>query len=149
MFGRRSHQRFSISAPSEGTLQILRDVLVEKVEGDLFVVVSRHPGVLGDRLDLEFGDQYRVKFEVCVTQSRLVVIDGAVRHRLVLEALRSNHVHAGRPSVPGTAGAMLAILTNRVPVHILNYSATGCLLESTVRPEETTISSLRLMIGSR
>ena len=148
MFGRRSHQRFTISAHSEGTLQILRDVLVERLDRERLTVISRAAGVAGEILALEFAEADGLRFEVCVTKSRPVVAEGAVRHRVTLQL-----VHSDSPGQPArfpvdapSGGARLAVLTHRLAVRLLNCSAAGCLLDSSVRLEKATIGSLQLVI---
>jgi hypothetical protein len=148
MFGRRSHQRFTVSSPAEGTLRVLRDVTVERIAHESVVVVTRHPGASGELLELELGEAGGIKVDVMVTDSRPVLADGAVRHRLTLQP-----VHADSEGLRGALSddmtngtAVPGVLTLRVPVRMLNCSATGCLLESTVRQEKSTISSLRLRL---
>ena len=88
MFGRRSHPRFSITTPSEGTLRVLRDVLVQRAVGDELVAISREAGVVGEILTLEVAERTsgsNVATKVRVIESRPMVLDGAVRHRLRLE----------------------------------------------------------------
>jgi hypothetical protein len=151
MVGRRSHQRFMISAPSEGSLQILHDVLVDRLDRERLTVISRQAGVAGEILTLEFAYADGAQFEMCITESRPIVADGAVRHKLTLQL-----VHSDSPSPPdgfpvdaGIAGARLAVLTHRLPVRIVNCSAAGCLLDASVRLEKATIGSLRLVIDGQ
>jgi hypothetical protein len=153
MFGRRSHQRFTISAPSEGVLQTLRDVLIERIDRDYLVVMSRHAGIAGEILMLELPQAEGTQLEVVVADSRPIMADGAVRHRLTLNPVRPEVVPPTVPSVTSEAthgpGAALAVLTHRLPVRILNCSSAGCLLDSWVRLEKATIGSLRLEIDGR
>jgi hypothetical protein len=151
MFGRRSHQRFTVANASEGVVQTLRDVIVERIDSEQLVVVSRQAGVAGEILALEMPDAGAPGFEVRVTESRPIVAEGAVRHRLTLQPFHSD----GRIQLEAlqadssSAGTMLAVLTYRLPVHILNYSGAGCLLDASVRMEKATIGSLRLVIDGR
>ena len=88
MFGRRSHPRFSITTPSEGTLRVLRDVLVQRAAGHELVAISRQAGVVGEILTLELAERTsgpNAATRVRVIESRPMVLDGAVRHRLRLE----------------------------------------------------------------
>jgi hypothetical protein len=47
------------------------------------------------------------------------------------------------------AGTMLAVLTYRLPVRVVNFSGAGCLLAAAVRLEKATIGSLRLVVDGR
>ena len=92
MFGRRSHPRFSIATPPEGTLRISRDVLVqEAADGDELVAVSRQAGVVGEALTIEVAEAdrgpWKNAMKVRVAESSPIVIDGTVRHRLRLELI--------------------------------------------------------------
>ena len=149
MSGRRSHQRFSISAPTEGSLRVLRDVLVERASGDDFVAIARHAGVIGETLRMEGADAPEGALLVRVIDSRPVVTDGTMRHRLVLR-------HADAPAAAGSATRetspspssvqMLAVLTREIPVRVLNCSSSGSLLECPAPIELGTVASLRLLL---
>jgi hypothetical protein len=139
MSGRRSHPRFTMSASSEGSLQVLRDVLVEGLDGDKLAVIGRQAGVAGEILALEPAGADGERFDVCVMESRPIVADGALRHRLMLQLVEP------LPLVLGHAGT-LAVLVQRIPVRVVNCSSAGCLLDANGRLEKATIGSLRLAI---
>lgn len=87
MFGRRGYQRFDVGGTVQGVLQVVRDVVVQSAgEGD-WCVLGREPGVVGELLTLEGGEADRPQRQkVRVTGSRPVLVNGAVRHQLQLEA---------------------------------------------------------------
>src|SRR5438045_1724924 len=122
MSGRRNHQRLAITVPIEGTLRVIRDVLVERASRDELVVIGRHAGVVGEALTMETGDAGQGAFPVQVMESRPVVSDAAVRHRLSLKPAASLPVF-------GFETPWLAVLTRELPVRIVNCSSSGCLLE--------------------
>lgn len=101
MSGRRTHERFAPSQPWDGALKVLRDVIVrEDAEGGL-VVIAQAPGVIGERMTLDVaGGGQVVTFSVRVRESRPVILEGSVRHRVQLDVL-------GRSSRPETGGATL------------------------------------------
>jgi hypothetical protein len=145
MFGRRSHQRFTISTSPEGTLRMLRDVLIERIVRDEIVVISRHAGIVGDTLTLKLGESGSIALPVRVAESRPIVSDGTVRHRLSLtQTGPSNELETaiapGRDPVP-----MIAVLSREIPVRVVNCSSSGCLLECTAPIEVGRIASLRLV----
>lgn len=86
MAGRRSHLRFGVSQPWEGALRILRDAVVQRTEAGELLAVSHTPGVVGEVLSLDLlGGGATLEMKVLVLESRPVIVDGAVRHRLRLD----------------------------------------------------------------
>ena len=85
MAGRRSYQRFNINPSSEGLLRLLCDVTVQRAGDDEFEVIGREPGVIGETMTIAVADaNSSVDAPVIVIESVPLVIDGAVRHRIVL-----------------------------------------------------------------
>jgi hypothetical protein len=71
-------------------LRILRDVIVQRTTNNEWIALSREAGVTGERLILDLGlAGTPLVFTVRVLESRPVVVDGAVRHRLRLDSVRS------------------------------------------------------------
>lgn len=157
MFGRRSHARFAISGTSEGVLRVLRDVIVQHIGGAELIAISREPGVIGETLALEVAEQDNpFKTIVRVLESRPVVIDGTVRHRLRLQDAGDGdqsdvvlQAFARGTLWPLMGTDILAVLTKELQVRFLNCSSSGCLVESDTRIPITTVGSLRLVMGGR
>ena len=83
MLGRRSYGRLAIVDGAEGMLRLTRDVVLSERAPGEWIVTSREAGVLGETVVvglLEEGPTYVAK----VVESRPVITDGAVRHRLWL-----------------------------------------------------------------
>src|SRR3954468_19753621 len=100
MAGRRSHHRFAVANPWEGAMRILRDVVVDRTSRDEFMAVCQLPGVTGETMTLDLvGSVPPLGLRWTVLESRPVVMDGAVRHRLRLGRIPS----AGEEQVAGTA----------------------------------------------
>jgi hypothetical protein len=91
MSGRRSHVRLSLTTAWDGVLRVLRHVMVvHKAERGEFVAISSEPAVVGEALTLELtADEADVSLPVRVHEMRPVVVDGALRHRLVLQPLEA------------------------------------------------------------
>lgn len=90
MFGRRSHLRFTINPASDGRLALLTDVVIESAGKDEVVAISREPGVVGELLGMHVVQAAgAVKRAMQVAESRPILTDGAVRHRLRLKAVES------------------------------------------------------------
>ena len=139
-----------IATPTEGTLRVLRDVLVEGATDDEMVVLGRHAGVVGETLRMEFAESAEGALPVRVIDSRPVVAEGAVRHRLTLKVASVPIPDSEATAEPGLVGGLasaLAVLTREMPVRVLNCSSSGCLLECPGRVDIGTVASLRLLVG--
>jgi hypothetical protein len=77
--------RFSVSNPWGGVIRTLRDVVVQRTGPYECVAIAHAPGVVGEtlRLDLLGGGQV-LALDVRVIESRPVIVDGTVRHRVRL-----------------------------------------------------------------
>ena len=85
MSGRRSHPRFAVANPWSGAIRILRDVVIDRTERDELLAVSNAAAVIGEVLSLDLiGGGQNVAIKVRVIDSRPVIIDGTVRHRVRL-----------------------------------------------------------------
>ena len=85
MSGRRSHARFAVNPPAEGVIRVPRDVQIQTTAGSDLVVISSVPGVVDEHLNLElFNNGSCSNLRVQVAESRPIVVDGLVRHRLRL-----------------------------------------------------------------
>jgi hypothetical protein len=81
----RRDPRYLLSRPWEGTLSIPGDVVVERQDAERkeLWVLSAVPAHREERLTLDLSGP-RESFAVRVVESRPVLIDGCVRHRLRL-----------------------------------------------------------------
>jgi hypothetical protein len=90
MSGRRSHPRFAVTNPWGGVIRILRDVVVNRVDRDELLAVSNAAAIVGETLSLDLiGDGQALAVKVRVIDSRPVIIDGTVRHRVRLSLLEA------------------------------------------------------------
>ena len=86
MLGRRSYARVAIVDGAEGVLSLTRDVLLsERTQGE-WIATSREPGVLGEMVVVRLVEE-GVMVTARVVESRPIVTDGAVRHRLWLRSV--------------------------------------------------------------
>jgi hypothetical protein len=100
MSGRRSHVRLNLTTAWGGVLRVLRHLLVvQRADRGEFVAISNEPAAVGEALslDLTAGD-VEVSLPVRVHETRPVVVDGALRPRLVLQPLESGDVGATDPA---------------------------------------------------
>jgi hypothetical protein len=86
MLGRRSYARVMITEGAEGVLRLARDIgLHQRQDGD-WTATSRDAGVLGEVVLIDLLDE-GVTVTARIVESRPIVIDGAIRHRLWLRKL--------------------------------------------------------------
>ena len=73
--------------PTEGVLHVLRDVIVHRNGDEEWIAIGREPAVVGEilMLDVDEGDVRR-RLAMCVVESRPVIIDGDMRHRIRLQS---------------------------------------------------------------
>lgn len=89
MSGRRSHPRFAVAAPWDGAVRVLRDVVVDRVDREELLAVSGAPAIAGEEMSLDLvGGGRALELRVRVIESRPVIVNGSVRHRIRLAVLR-------------------------------------------------------------
>jgi hypothetical protein len=83
MSGRRRYERFQPAHAWDGHVRVLHDVIVQMEPGGQLVAFGHWPGVVGEvlRLDLSGGGR-TLSLDVRIGESRPVIVEGAVRHRL-------------------------------------------------------------------
>ena len=85
MLGRRSDRRFRLTEPANGTVRTFRDVIVNYSGDEEWIAICREPAVPGETLLLDIDDGEMLnRFTVCVIESRPVIVDGDMRHRIRL-----------------------------------------------------------------
>jgi hypothetical protein len=78
-------------------MKVLRDVIVQQDAKGTLVVIGQAPGVIGEILTLDLaGGGHVVTCRVKVEESRPVILEGSVRHRVRLQVLE----RARRPEAP-------------------------------------------------
>ncbi len=69
-------------------MRVLRDVVVHRTDTDELLAVGRSPGMIGEEMSLDLaGGGGSVAMRVRVLESRPVIVDGAVCHRMRLAML--------------------------------------------------------------
>lgn len=86
MLGRRSHARVSLEPGADGVLSLARDIWVRVSEEGLLVAISRDAASIGERVRVLLADD-NLDVTAEVVESRPVICDGSVRHRLLLRCL--------------------------------------------------------------
>ena len=89
MSGRRSHPRFAVATPWDGAMRVLRDVVVDRVSQAELLVISQAPAIAGELMSLDLvGAGTTLELRVKVLESRPVIIEGTVRHRIRLHMIQ-------------------------------------------------------------
>ena len=87
MLGRRSYARLKLVPSAEGLLRVLHDVVVQWTRDDEWVAISHEAGSVGEVLVLDLGiGEVPLRYPVRVLESRPVMVEGCVRHQLLLRA---------------------------------------------------------------
>jgi hypothetical protein len=86
MLGRRSHARISLESDADGVLSLARDISVRTSGDGHLVAISRDAATIGERVRVLLADD-EVTVIAEVIESRPVICDGAVRHRLLMRCL--------------------------------------------------------------
>jgi hypothetical protein len=92
MSGRRSHPRFAVATPWDGAVRVLREVVIQRSGDDELVAIGHLPAVVGEEMTLDVlsaGSTLEVR--VRVLDSRPVIVDGSVRHRVRLAVVPAEH----------------------------------------------------------
>ena len=102
MAGRRSHPRFAVSTPWDGSMRVLKDVVIHRTDTEELLAVSRTAGITGEEMTLDvMGAGESLGLRVRVVESRPVIVDGSVCHRVRLALLTDEESTAA--SDPSTA----------------------------------------------
>lgn len=118
MSGRRSHPRFAVAIPWNGAMRVLRDVIVDRSGRDELLAVSHVPAITGEDMSLDLISAGRnLALKVKVLESRPVMVEGAVRHRIrlavtdlraLMGVVERAPVEAADPDAPAVAGGNVA-----------------------------------------
>ena len=86
---RRYDKRYRLTEPADGGLTLFPDVVVQQRSDHEWIALSREAALTGETLvlDVVLGDgigEIRQRFPVRVIDSRPIIVDGAVRHRIRL-----------------------------------------------------------------
>jgi len=88
MTGRRHHQRFALSEPQSGALEVLEHADIESGNGREFVMTTRAAALVGEDVTLYLADAAEmVSVRARVVESQRHVVNGAVHHRVRLARL--------------------------------------------------------------
>jgi hypothetical protein len=95
MLGRRSHARISLESGAEGVLRLARDVSVRTSSDGHLIAISRDAASIGERVRVLLADD-EVTVVAEVIESKPIICDGAVRHRLLMRCCGRDVVSPNR-----------------------------------------------------
>ncbi len=137
MLNRRKNPRALLPEALEGTLRLMEDVIVESYASSEITVVSGVPARSDQSLAItSVGVAPPAPLEVRVTESTPAIVDGVLKHRLRLRVVDRDRGDRG------PTGA----LAREVPIRLLEMSAGGCLLETSVPISQGTSGQLEVQI---
>ena len=88
MSGRRSHPRFAVATPWDGAMRVLRDVVIQRSDSGELEAVSQQSAIAGEEMTLDVvGGGETLGLRVRVIDSRPMILNGSVRHRIRLALL--------------------------------------------------------------
>jgi hypothetical protein len=95
MSGRRSHPRFAVATPWDGAMRVLREVVIQRTGDDELLAVGHLPATVGEEMTLDvLSAGTTLEVRVTVLESRPVIVDGSVRHRVRLGVVKQKELGA-------------------------------------------------------
>jgi hypothetical protein len=90
-------------------MRVLREVLVHRTPQGEFLVVSNAAAVIGEEMSLDLvGSGANRELRVRVLDSRPVIVEGALRHRILLAPVTEGIAQAETADVPVPGRAIVA-----------------------------------------
>ena len=141
-------------------MSLARDIWVRVSDEGLLIAISRDAVAIGERVRVLLAeDDIDVLAEII--ESKPMVCDGAVRHRLVMRCPgreSGSFQHDGWASVMNRSYSFpedsrlvgqLGVLTRERCVRLLDCSVSGCLFEANSRVPISAIGSVRVTLDGR
>jgi hypothetical protein len=147
MVDRRGATRFLLTDQGVGSLRLIQDVVITGFDHEQATVEPSVAIPRGERLLLEFAESGGglVSVLVLAIRARAVVNDGRLSRQVLLQFVRrkgevgpTTDLDRRHWPVPPVVGA----LVRRVPVRLVDVSASGCLFDSPARVEDGTVGFL-------
>jgi hypothetical protein len=131
---RRRGERNVFAHPGMGTVRVTQDVEVTRLNGAEAAVIATQTLPIGERVLLEIPDE-RSKVSkarlVRTVESRFVLKDGRLRREVQLSIIGHTAVES--------ALAVVGAVSRRVPVRLVEVSASGCLWDAPAPLDEGTV----------
>lgn len=145
MNDRRRGERNILSQPGMGTVRVTQDVEVTRLDSTEAAVITTQTLPVGERVLLEIPDERSAISKARLfrtVKTRFVFKDGRLRREVQLSIIG----HTGLPEARGTTepirpmtGPMIAAISRRVPVRLVEVSTSGCLCDAPAPLEEGSV----------
>jgi hypothetical protein len=145
MNDRRRGERNILSQPGMGTVRVTQDVEVTRLDGTEAAVITTQTLPVGERVLLEIPDERSAISKARLfrtVKTRFVFKDGRLRREVQLSIIG----HTGLPEARGTTepirpmtAPMIAAISRRVPVRLVEVSTSGCLCDAPTPLEEGSV----------
>jgi hypothetical protein len=142
---RRRGQRNIFTQPGMGTVRVTQDVEVTRLNGTEAAVIATQSLPIGERVLLEIPDE-RSKVSkarlVRTVKSRFVLKDGRLRREVQLSIIGHTGVPEVREAVEpleDSSPAIVGAVSRRVPVRLVEVSASGCLWDAPAPLDEGSV----------
>ena len=90
MSDRRRDKRFKLAEPTDGSLTVFPDIVVQEARDGEWIAISREAAAVGETLVLDIvlhaddDGEVRERFPVCVIDCQPLIVEGDLRHRIRL-----------------------------------------------------------------
>jgi hypothetical protein len=145
MNDRRRGERNILSQPGMGTVRVTQDVEVTRLDSMEASVITTQTLPVGERVLLEIPDERSAISKARLfrtVKSRFVFKDGRLRREVQL----ANIGHTGIPEARAatepirvSTSPMIAAISRRVPVRLVEVSTSGCLCDAPTPLDEGSV----------
>ena len=152
---RRRGERNVLAHPGMGTVRVTQDVEVTRLGSMDAAVITTQNLPLGERVLLEIPDERSAVSKarlVRTEKSRFVLKDGRLRREVQLSIIG----HTGVPEVRDAIGfdhvatpPVVAAISRRVPVRLVEVSASGCIWDTPAPLDEGSVGFVEVRTPGR
>ena len=142
---RRRGERNILSQPGMGTVRVTQDVEVTRLDSMEASVITTQTLPVGERVLLEIPDERSAISKARLfrtVKTRFVFKDGRLRREVQLAIIGHTGVPEARPAaepIRVSTSPMIAAISRRVPVRLVEVSTSGCLCDAPTPLEEGSV----------
>lgn len=147
---RRRGERSIFSQPGMATVRVTHDVEVTHLDDSEAAVITAHTLPVGERMLLEICDEQGVVSKarlVRTGKTRFAFKDGRLRREVQLSVIGHTGFSEGQQSIdskPATMTPLVGAVIRRVPVRLVEVSASGCLWDASAPLDEGAVGFLEV-----
>ena len=142
---RRRGERNILSQPGMGTVRVTQDVEVTRLDSMEASVITTQTLSVGERVLLEIPDERSAISKARLfrtVKTRFVFKDGRLRREVQLAIIGHTGIPEARPAaepIRVSTSPMIAAISRRVPVRLVEVSTSGCLCDAPTPLEEGSV----------